>query len=117
MLFADDTGQSHWKDVAVDVQERSFAPPALAIEISEPTAAEATFFLRLKAGWDEPPHPTPKAQRLICLTGCALVTASDGDQRKIGPGDVWDMKDTHGAGHHTKVISEVDFTCVMVQFG
>ncbi len=114
-LFADTAGESHWQDVDIDLEERVFAPPAAGIEVSDPVPATQTFFLRLKAGWNEPAHPTPKAQRLICLGGTVRVTASDGDTRDIGPGDVWEMSDTHGKGHHTAVISDVDFTCVMVQ--
>ncbi len=116
-LGADSDGESHWRDIPATLEERVFAPPAQGIEVSEPLPAVSTFFLRLKAGWNEPIHPTPVAQRLVCLTGCIRVTASDGDTREIGPGDVWDMSDTHGKGHHTEVISDTDFECVMVQLG
>ena len=116
LLYADDTGESHWSDIPVSLQVREFAPPAQQIEISVPVAATQTMFLRLRAGWDEPSHPTPVAQRLICLAGQVEVTASDGARRRIGPGDIWDMRDTHGAGHHTRVTSTENFECVIVQF-
>lgn len=116
-LFADDDGESHWEDVEVTLEERSFAPPARDIEVSESEPATRMMFLRLRAGWNEPVHPTPVAQKLICLGGCARVTASDGEIRDIGPGDVWHMEDTHGKGHHTAVTSEVDFKTVIVQLG
>lgn len=115
-LYATADGESHWQDVKVALSEKSFAPPAKAIEISEPVPAAQVLFLRLAAGWNEPPHPTPVAQRLICLRGQIRVTASDGDYRDIGVGDVWDMEDTHGKGHHTMVTSEEDFECVIVQY-
>ena len=35
-LYSDDNGESHWEDVEVTLDERSFAPPAQDIEISEP---------------------------------------------------------------------------------
>ena len=91
-------------------------PPAKAIEISEPEAATHSLFLRLRAGWDEPIHPTPVRQTLICLRGEVEVTASDGEKRRIGPGDVWRMEDRHGKGHHTRVTSAEDFDCVIVQY-
>jgi len=115
-LYVDDGGESHWQDVAVMLEERSFAPPAKSIEISQPETATRTMFLRLKAGWDEPIHPTPLAQKLICLAGTVRVTASDGEAREIGPGDVWHMEDRHGKGHHTMVTSDVDFEAVIIQF-
>ena len=114
-LYADADGESHWETVTVDLQERVFAPPAQAIEISEAEPATQVLFLRLKSGWDEPIHPTPVSQKLICLAGTVRVTASDGDTRDIGPGDVWHMQDTHGKGHHTIVISDDDFLSVIVQ--
>ncbi|MDJ0992422.1 MAG: cupin [Dinoroseobacter sp.] len=114
-LFADDTGESRFRDIDVALEERTFAPPAKAIEISETEAASGMLFLRLRAGWNEPIHPTPVAQTLICLRGRVRVTASDGDTREVGPGDVWRMADTHGKGHHTEVISADDFECVIAQ--
>ena len=115
-LYAGPDGESHWRDVDVTLEERQFAPPAKAIEISEPEAVTQTLFLRLRAGWDEPVHPTPVEQRLICLQGQVTVTASDGEARVIGPGDVWHMADKSGKGHHTRVTSAEDFHCVIVQF-
>ncbi len=115
-LFADPEGESHWEDIEVTLEERSFAPPATKIEISEPEPARQTMFLRLKSGWDEPIHPTPVAQKLICLAGAVKVTASDGDARLIGPGDVWHMEDTHGKGHHTVVTSKEDLEAVIIQY-
>ncbi|KMW56772.1 hypothetical protein AIOL_001728 [Candidatus Rhodobacter oscarellae] len=114
-LFDGEDGETRWSDVAVALQERSFAPPAKAIETSQTRAATGMLFLRLRAGWDEPIHPTPVAQTLICLRGCVRVTASDGSTREIGPGDVWLMEDKAGAGHRTHVISDQDFECVIVQ--
>jgi hypothetical protein len=114
-LYSDAAGESHWRDVDVRLEERSFAPPAKAIEISAPHSAKAMLFLRLKAGWNEPIHPTPIRQTLICLRGVARVTASDGEAREIGPGDVWRMEDIGGKGHHTEVIGADDFETVIVQ--
>ncbi|RYH11534.1 cupin [Tropicimonas sp. IMCC6043] len=115
-LYADPDGESRWRDVEVTLEERVFAPPAKGIEVSAPQPASQTVFLRLRSGWDEPIHPTPVAQRLVCLSGSVRVTASDGTFRDIDPGDVWDMSDTHGKGHHTAVTSAEDFECVIVQF-
>jgi quercetin dioxygenase-like cupin family protein len=115
-LYADANGESHWEDIAVNLEERSFAPPAKAIEISPPEQTTQTMFLRLRAGWDEPIHPTPVRQKLICLQGEVEVTASDGEKRRIGKGDVWHMEDKHGKGHHTRVTSAEDFESVIIQY-
>jgi quercetin dioxygenase-like cupin family protein len=114
-LYADESGESHWRDVDVTLQERTFAPPAKGILVSEPERATSMVFLELPAGWDEPVHPTPKRQILICLAGVVRVTASDGEAREIGPGDVWCMEDLVGKGHHTRVEGDEDFEAVIVQ--
>lgn len=115
-LYSDEAGESRWTDVDIALEERHFAPPAQNIEISEPDPVKQMLFLRLRAGWNEPIHPTPVAQKLICLRGSVSVTASDGAVRKIGPGDVWHMQDTHGKGHHTAVTSQEDFEAVIIQY-
>ena len=97
-LYTSDSGESRWRDVQVDLVEHSFAPPAKNIEISEPFPARAMLFLRLKAGWNEPIHPTPIGQSLICLRGAVRVTASNIKSVTIGPGDVWRMEDVGGRG-------------------
>ncbi|MBF9031244.1 cupin [Rhodobacterales bacterium HKCCE3408] len=116
LLYADADGNSHWREVTPELKETSFAPPAQDIHISPPEQAKAFVFLRLPAGWNEPVHPTPKRQTLVCLAGAVEVTASDGEIRRIGKGDVWRMEDTSGSGHHTRVVSETDFEAAVVQF-
>jgi quercetin dioxygenase-like cupin family protein len=115
-LYSDADGESHWTDIGIVLEERSFAPPAKAIDISEPEQVRQMMFLRLRKGWNEPIHPTPVTQKLICLAGTVRVTASDGTFRDIGPGDVWHMEDKHGKGHHTEVTSDEDFLSVIVQY-
>lgn len=115
-LYADAAGESHWRDVEVALEERSFAPPAEKILVSEAEPAAAFVFLTLQAGWNEPTHPTPRAQTLICLAGAVRVTASDGEAREIAKGDVWRMEDLTGKGHHTEVVGEEDFEAAIVQF-
>lgn len=115
-LFTDAEGESHWRDVEVALTEQTFAPPAKGILVSPAELAKATLFLTLPAGWNEPIHPTPKRQFFICLSGAVLVTARDGEARRIGPGDVWRMEDRCGKGHRTTVLGEEACTAVMVQF-
>ena len=116
-LYSGSDGESHWRPVEVTLEVRSFAPPAESIEISDTVAATGAVFLRLRAGWNGPAHPTPVAQTLVCTRGRVIVTASDGETREIGPGDIWKMQDTGGKGHHTRVLGNEDFECVIIQHG
>ena len=87
-----------------------------AYNVSEPESVTSMMFLKLPGGWNEPVHPTPKKQALICLAGIVRVTASDAEAREIGPGDVWLMEDLIGKGHHTGVTSGEDFEALIVQY-
>ena len=115
-LYTDAAVESRWRDAEVTLAEQVFAPPAEGIFISEAEPTKATLFLRLPAGWNEPIHPTPKRQYFVCLSGAVLVTASDGEARRIEPGDIWRMEDRSGKGHHTKVVSDVACDALIVQF-
>lgn len=115
-LYSDESGESHWDDIEVTLEDKVFAPPARNIEVSAPEPARQMMFLRLRSGWDEPIHPTPVRQKLVCVAGSVRVTASDGAARDIGVGDVWHMEDLHGKGHHTRVTGDEDFEAVIVQF-
>ncbi|MCB1476080.1 MAG: cupin [Rhodobiaceae bacterium] len=116
-LYADSAGESHWRQVAIALEERVFAPPAKGIRVSDGESVSSLMFLTLPAGWNEPVHPTPQKQALICLAGSVRATASDGEIRDIGPGDVWLMDDLTGKGHHTEVTSACDFNAAIVQYG
>jgi hypothetical protein len=115
-LHADEAGESHWRESEIELSERLFAPPAQKIFISNVEPVTNFVFLKLKTGWDEPIHPSPRRQTLIALRGRVEVTASDGEVRHISPGDVWRMEDTQGKGHHTRVVSDEDFEAAVVQF-
>jgi hypothetical protein len=49
-LYAAEDGDSHWRTVEVPLEEKTFAPPAQAIFVSEAEPAVATIFLRLQPG-------------------------------------------------------------------
>lgn len=96
---------------------RNGSSPRLSrgILLSETEPATARLSLSLPAGWNEPAHPTPKRQIRVCLKGTAKVIASDGNARRIGPGDVWRTEDTRGAGHHAKVVGAEDFEAMTIR--
>jgi hypothetical protein len=117
VLYAGEDGLSRWRDEAVALVPRLFAPPAGPIAASDPAPAETLLFLELPPGWDDPAHPSPRRQTLLCLGGAAEVTAGDGEVRVIGPGDIWRMEDTTGEGHRTRVFGEATFRAAIVQHG
>ena len=86
-LKADNGGESHFEQVAVDLNEADYRPPAPVLFVSHSYRADGLQFIRLPAGWTGDSIHPPKAQFLICLKGHLEVTASDGEKRTFGPGD------------------------------
>jgi quercetin dioxygenase-like cupin family protein len=60
----------------------------------------------------EEPHPAPARQYMVSLQGAVEVTASDGDTRRVGPGEVLLIEDTTGKGHSTRAIGEIKFLII-----
>ena len=102
-LKADNGGESHFEQVAVDLNEADYRPPAPVLFVSHSYRADGLQFIRLPAGWTGDFIHPPKAQFLICLKGHLEVTASDGEKRTFGPGDSIMMEDISGKGHRTRV--------------
>ena len=102
-LKIDSSGESHFEQAALDLNEADYRPPAPLLFVSHAYRADGLQFVMLPAGWaGESIHP-PKAQFLICLKGHLEVIASDGGKRTFGPGDSLLMEDTSGKGHRTRV--------------
>jgi len=102
-LKADKGGESHFEQVAVDLNEADYRPPAPVLFVSHSYRADGLQFIRLPAGWSGDSIHPPKAQFLICLKGHLEVTVSDGEKRTFGPGDSIMMEDISGKGHRTRV--------------
>jgi uncharacterized cupin superfamily protein len=49
------------------------------------------------------------------LSGEWEVTASDGESRRFGIGSALLVEDTHGKGHKSAVLSEVESVAVMIE--
>ena len=55
----------------------------------------------------------PQRQFAINLTGELEVEVSDGARRRLGPGDLVLLEDTHGKGHVTRLLEPV--TCLFIR--
>ena len=61
--------------------------------------ATGIIFRETPGTYDYSWHPAPRRQYIINLDGAVEITASDGEKRVIGPGEVFLVEDTHGKGH------------------
>lgn len=108
-MYDDADGESHFEDLAVELEERDFAPPAAPSMIGAFDAASGTLFFGAAPGWGgEAPHRAPQRQAFCIMRGVVEVTVSDGERRRFSPGDLLVLDDTRGSGHASQVIGDDD---------
>ena len=59
-------------------------------------------------------HPAPRRQYIINLDAGVDITASDGEKRRIGAGEVILVEDTWGKGHLSKAVDGKLRHCIFV---
>ncbi|HEV3354563.1 MAG TPA: hypothetical protein VG076_16665 [Acidimicrobiales bacterium] len=92
-------------DVDVAVEEQPFAAGVPPLLVAPPIDATAATFVEFPPTVrDTDPHPTPRRQFAVILSGVAETRTSDGAVRRLEAGSVVLLEDTHGAGHVTTVI-------------
>ena len=99
-LYCDANGESHWRDINIEwVNE---GPEG---KTSERQFANGIIFRQTQAEHDRPWHPAPRRQYIINLDAGVELTASDGEARKIGAGEIVLVEDTSGKGHLSRSIN------------
>ena len=93
-LYADAKGESHWEDVEVEFKEQSRAG-----RMSQRLPASGIIFRQVAPDYDLDWHPAPRRQYIVNLDAGVEITASDGERRVIGAGEVLLVEDTTGKGH------------------
>ena len=74
----------------------------------------ASSFARSPPTYDLDWHPAPRRQYIINLDAGVEITASDGEARKIGAGEVVLVEDTTGKGHLSKALDGKMRHCIFV---
>ena len=93
-LYTDASGQSHFRDIEVEwVEERRGS------KLSTRLPATGIIFRETQAEHDVDWHPAPRRQYIINFDTGVKITASDGESRVIGIGEVILVEDTTGKGH------------------
>ena len=108
-LYVDATGETHFRDIEVDwVEQREFS------KYSARLPATGIIFRQTQAEHDRPWHPAPRRQYIINLDAGVQITASDGEARVIGAGEVILVEDTTGKGHLSKAVEGKIRHCIFV---
>jgi hypothetical protein len=111
-LYCDPDGVTHFKDVKVDLQAESFAPPAAPLYIGGKLPASSVFFGGFDSRWGASDlekrlnHPTPATQFGVVLQGVFSITTTDGETRRLSPGNVFRLEDTSPCKGHITVVGD-----------
>ncbi len=98
-LYADANGESHFRDIEIE-----WAEERRGSKLSKRLPAAGIIFRETKADYDLDWHPAPRRQYIINLDGGVKLTASDGESRVIGAGEVILVEDISGKGHLSKAV-------------
>ena len=114
-LYTDEFGESHFEEVEIGLMLTDYVPPAPPLSLSAFWPASQVRFMNAPAGWASDWHPSSARNLFFVISGEWEVTASDGETRRFPLGSVLMVEDTHGKGHSSRVVSEVDCLAAMVQ--
>ena len=98
-LYTDEHGESHFRDIEVE-----WAEIRPSRKYSARLPATGIIFRETAADYDLDWHPAPRRQYIVNLDAGVKITASDGEAREIGAGEVILVEDTHGKGHLSQAI-------------
>lgn len=95
----------------------------MEIELTESTRAgrlsarlpaTGIVFREVPPDYDLDWHPAPRRQYIINLDAGVQMTASDGETRRIGAGEIILVEDTRGKGHRSKALDQKLRHCIFV---
>jgi hypothetical protein len=108
-LYVDDKGETHFRDVEIE-----FAESGPAGRMSKRMPATGIIFREVPPTYDLDWHPAPRRQYIINLDNGVQITASDGETRRIGAGEVLLVEDTKGKGHLSMALDGRLRHCIFV---
>ena len=115
-LFADGKGISRFEDRKTELALGFAVPPAEPLHFAPFGDAETIFWVGAPTSWKgDAPHPAPRRQVFITISGEYAVTAGDGAVRNFPKGSVLLLEDTTGGGHSTRILGAED--CLVFAVG
>lgn len=101
-LYTDANGESHFRDIEVD-----WAEERRGSKLSKRMPATGIIFRETSAEYDLDWHPAPRRQYIVNLDAGVQITASDGEARIIGAGEIILVEDITGKGHLSKGLGKM----------
>ena len=105
MTYSDNSGETHFGELELtEVNAAAGPPPNPVGRMADLGEIKSAFIFHVPHGTFVPMHNAPHAYLAVCLSGALELVVSDGEVRRLGPGDVIAMGDLHGKGHSTRAL-------------
>ncbi|UGS38403.1 cupin domain-containing protein [Capillimicrobium parvum] len=102
-LYLGEDGHTHFEDVVLQAAEGGPDASGGHSERSTPIPVSDVIFRHVVDDGSAPPaHTAPRRQFVVQLRGETEIEASDGEVRRLRPGDIVLLEDTEGPGHVTR---------------
>ena len=98
-LYADENSETHFRDIEIALTDSG--PDGT---VSKVFPATGLIFRTTPADWFFDWHATLRRQYVINLDAPHKVTASDGETRIIGAGEMYLVEDLRGKGHRSQAM-------------
>jgi len=108
-LYPDASGESHFEDIEVPYTEATRGG-----RLSARLPASGIIFREVPPDYDLDWHPAPRRQYIVNLDAGVELTASDGETRRIGAGEVILVEDTWGKGHRSRALDGRPRHCIFI---
>ena len=105
-IYADDGGETHFKDEEVPLKDADYAPPAPPIAVGPHVKATGVTAIGFPPGWFGDFHPAPKFQWMMIMSGTLEIGVSDGEKRTLPAGTIAYLEEAGSKGHSTRVIGD-----------
>ncbi len=111
-LYCSADHETHFADLTAELAEQNFAPPAAPIHIGGDHPVSSLFFAGFEPHWGAADlvhhlyHPTPAIQFFAVAQGDFSITATDGETRRLHPGDVVHLEDAAPCKGHITVVGD-----------
>jgi mannose-6-phosphate isomerase-like protein (cupin superfamily) len=100
-IYADERGETHFEEL--EFPRELVSAPADEVSLRYQAAGRLM-------DW----HTVSKRMYFVTLSGEAEITVSDGETRRVGPGNVTLCEDLTGKGHRTRVAGSEPRLCLAV---
>ena len=115
ILHTKASGHTALREEKINFEAQNFLKQGPSVSLCDYGAAKTLKFVSLDQSWEGGWHNTPVRQLIICISGEADISASDGDKVNLQAGDALLLEDLTGEGHCTVIKSDSPWVCALIE--